>query len=201
MTQPVRPVYRHVLTVAVWAGVLCSIYGWSVGLRPANEPADPKQWQSAFSLPANSTDAISQLLGNPAAVVQMSAGGLQTRFLLAGVIADDSGTGAALISVDGKAPRPYPVGAELAPGVVLHGVMRNQALLSESPDSAVSAVLNLVNVKTAGRDSLQNVGSPAVGQTTPQVAAAISQVTPTQNPQDPPPRLDSRYRMTALPHH
>lgn len=201
MNRKVRPLYRHALTLAVWMGVFGSIYGWSVRLTAEIEPVEPQKKQSAFSLPEDSTKVISQLLGNPSPAGQTSEMSLQTRFLLAGVIADESGRGAALIGVDGKVARPYAVGAELVPGVVLYGVRRHQVLITNGPDPAVSAILTMATVNTIDRGSRQNVYSPAEGQTTSQLSTAVLYAAPVKIPAGPPPRQDSRYRTIALPHH
>lgn len=60
------------------------------------------------------------------------------RFVLFGVIADESGRGAALFSVDGKAARPYRAGQTLANGYVLKKVEGRSAYLvaENSPGDA-----------------------------------------------------------------
>lgn len=63
------------------------------------------------------------------------------RFKVMGVIASASGRGAALIAVDGQAPRAYRVGSELAPGFVLHSVAPSALNLSASPGGNVLVTL------------------------------------------------------------
>lgn len=66
-----------------------------------------------------------------------------TRYALFGVVADNRQQGAALISVDGKPPKPYPVGAELEGGVILQSVGERTVRLGSSLSGPHSIELNL----------------------------------------------------------
>jgi general secretion pathway protein C len=54
---------------------------------------------------------------------------LSSRFVLTGVVADQSHSGAALIAVDGKPPKPFRVGANVDENLVLQSVDSRSAVL------------------------------------------------------------------------
>lgn len=113
------------------------------------------------------------------------------RFKVMGVIASASGRGAALVAVDGQAPRAYRVGSELAPGFVLHSVAPSALNLSASPGGDVLATLpvpepGLSGSATAPGSAIANPdplkeragGGPAAGgsRSNPRGAEASPQV-------------------------
>lgn len=69
------------------------------------------------------------------------------RFVLTGVLADQSQGGAALIAIDGQAPKPYRVGARLDDGLILQGVQRRSAQLGSALRGAPSLTLELPPLK------------------------------------------------------
>ena len=201
VSRPVHPMSRNLVTLAIWAVTLCSIYGWSERLRPRTDPGQPKKMQPTFTLPPHSPDAIGRLLGSTLPIEQTPEGTLRERFLLAGVIADLTGRGAALIGIDGKAARPYSVGAELVPGIILHSVMGNQVVLTGPLHSAVTTVLIMANAKMADGGDVQPVIFPSSTGTMPKIENSLAPVVLLQVPSEPPPRPDSRYRLLIPPHH
>jgi general secretion pathway protein C len=68
---------------------------------------------------------------------------LSSRFTLLGVVAESDGGGAALISVDGKPPKPYRVGAALDEGLVLQSVQARRAAIGASMQSPPAVTLEL----------------------------------------------------------
>lgn len=77
--------------------------------------------------------------GSPALAAPMLA---SSRFALTGVVAGPSQTGAALIAVDGKPPKPFVVGAQVGDGWVLRSVQARRAVLAQ-PEAADAAALVL----------------------------------------------------------
>ena len=78
------------------------------------------------------TAAGQALAFGPAAPVVAAAPTLASRFQLQGVMAGGPNAGAALIAVDGKAAKPYRVGAALEGGLVLQSVQRRSVRLAPS---------------------------------------------------------------------
>jgi general secretion pathway protein C len=63
--------------------------------------------------------------------------------VLLGVLADRQQGGAALIAVDGKAAKPYRVGATVDGNLVLQSVAGRHAVLAESVDGPAQITLEL----------------------------------------------------------
>jgi general secretion pathway protein C len=94
--------------------------------------------------------AVARLLGaNPVAASPAGAptASLASRFNLLGVVAARSHSGAALIAVDGKPPRPYRVGSAIEEGLVLQSVQRRRAVLAASAGGPAVLTLELPPAK------------------------------------------------------
>ncbi len=66
-----------------------------------------------------------------------------SRFALAGVVADPSRRGAALISIDGKPPRPFRVGSTVGESYVLQAVGLRSATIGMRADGPAAFTLQL----------------------------------------------------------
>jgi len=97
----------------------------------------------ASAAPADSP-ALARLLGSasPAPSAEPVAGAA-SRFVLAGVVAGGSSGGAALIAIDGKPAKPYPVGSRVDENLVLQSVAPRRALLAAGKDAPVSVTLDM----------------------------------------------------------
>jgi general secretion pathway protein C len=69
------------------------------------------------------------------------------RFVLTGVVADQSQGGAALIAVDGQAPKPFRVGSRLDDGLILQSVQPRSAQLGAALGGTPSLTLELPPLK------------------------------------------------------
>lgn len=109
------------------------------------------------------------------------------RFKVMGVIASASGQGTALVAVDGQPPRPFKVGAELAPGFVIRSVSQKELTLATRPGGDALVTLPLPEPGTAVAGSNNAVG-PVGGEplSGPQTAGSRSnprgQTTPPATP-------------------
>lgn len=75
-----------------------------------------------------------------------------SRFQLTGVVLSRGGSNrnsVALLAVDGKPPRPYRVGANLADGVVLHSVAPGKVMLASSSQAKPELVIELPKITSA----------------------------------------------------
>ncbi len=72
---------------------------------------------------------------------------MSSRFVLLGVLAENSGTGAALIAVDGKPAKPFRVGNEVIAGYTLESVKSRVAILQNSTGNSSRVVLEMVPLK------------------------------------------------------
>jgi len=134
-------------TFLVWALVAASAAYWGLKMsaRSAGIPVAPP----AVRAPAAADPvAVAKLLGaSPAVAGTPAAPSLASRFALVGVVANASHQGAALISVDGKPPRPYRVGASIEEGLVLQSVESRRAVLSAKADGPAAVTLELPQLK------------------------------------------------------
>lgn len=124
------------VTALIWALAAASALSWALRwAQPVSAPAGlplAVTGSGADGLPR--PEELARLLGaiKSVAINQDAARG-DARFSLKGVVAGTQGqSGAALLSVDGKPPRPYRVGAEIEPGLMLQSVGPRQAVLAAS---------------------------------------------------------------------
>lgn len=145
MTSPYSAARWHapLATTGLWALAAGAAVFW--GLRLAS-PADAVAAAATMpraSMPADS-DAVARLLGVlPASSTAPVAPEAASRFALSGVVADPSKQGAALISIDGKPPRPFRVGSKVGEGYVLQSVGVRAATLGAQLDGPAAFTLQL----------------------------------------------------------
>jgi general secretion pathway protein C len=129
-------------TFLLWGLAAASAVYWAIklGSGPGTVPIAPP----APSAPAPDPAAIARLLGStPVAAAAAPVASLSSRFTLLGVVAESDGGGAALISVDGKPPKPYRVGASVDEGLVLQSVQARRATIGTSMQSPPAVTLDL----------------------------------------------------------
>jgi general secretion pathway protein C len=130
-----------VVTLLVWGAVAFSAVTW--GLRWSATGAAPSNATSAAqALPDVDLSAAARSLG-AAPVQAATALTLASRFQLQGVMAGGPNAGAALIAVDGKAAKPFRVGAVVADGMVLQSAQGRRVILGASVDGAQTLLLEL----------------------------------------------------------
>ncbi len=104
------------------------------------------------AMPANGSNfaaldpqAVARALGGAGAAQPSGpqAASARTAYVLLGVLADGQHGGAALIAVDGKAAKPYRVGAVVDGNLVLQSVVGRRAVLATSVDGPAQMTLEL----------------------------------------------------------
>lgn len=133
---------RRLLTLALWALCGVSMAWWGLKLSQPRMPAGaPLAGQEAL---VADTQALSRILGAEAAPARMAGAAAPARFVLSGVLAGTrSGDGAALIAIDGKPAKPYRVGAELEPGLVVQSLGAREVHLGAAVDGDPAMTLEL----------------------------------------------------------
>ena len=186
-----RTLWLRIATFLVWLLAAASTVYWA--LQFVSSPTAPGSAVVAAPAPGYGTvdtQALAKGLGGgnslrdasaeaePAALSAFQA----ARFVLTGVVVNKNASGVALLSVDGKPPRPYRVGAALADGIVLHSVSPGKAMLAASMDTAPGLTLALpqqssavVGTAIAMRPALPQLAIPAV-------ASGALQTNPNANP-------------------
>lgn len=86
---------------------------------------------------------VALALGGGKQPVTASAVPAASRYVLTGVVADQSQGGAALIAVDGKPPKAVRVGATVDGSLVLQSVTARRAVLAADAKSPASVTLEL----------------------------------------------------------
>jgi general secretion pathway protein C len=105
-----------------------------------------------------------------------------SRFALSGVVADPSKQGAALISIDGKPPRPFRVGSSVGDNYVLQSVGLRSATIGTQADGPAAFTLQL---PVRAPISVSSPGLPAVPMSAPPAVVAPPQLQPQQPQQQP----------------
>ncbi len=124
-------------TLAIWLALGWSGSAWvlrALQPTPAAQGLAPSQPGAALSVapgPALVGPEAARLLGAPATtgVEVVASPNLASRLKLVGVASAGAKRGAALIGIDGQAPKPYQIGREVVDGLVLQSVDRLGARL------------------------------------------------------------------------
>jgi general secretion pathway protein C len=110
---------------------------------PMREAGRPLPLPSAHEdVPLASATVVAQLLGAGALPVPVALEA-SSRFRLTGVISSGGGGGVALVSIDGKPPKPYRVGSTLEEGLVLQSVEQRRVALAADAHAPASMHLEL----------------------------------------------------------
>ncbi|KLN57702.1 type II secretion system protein N [Variovorax paradoxus] len=145
MTSPYSAARWHapVATTGLWALAAGAAVFWGLRLAAPPEPVPAAATMPRASVSADA-DAVARLLGvvsaNEAAPAAPEAA---SRFALSGVVADSLNQGAALISIDGKPPRPFRVGSRVGDNYVLQSVGVRAATLGTSAQGPAAFTLQL----------------------------------------------------------
>jgi general secretion pathway protein C len=148
---------------------------WALRLASPTDAVAAAATMPRPSVTADS-DAVARLLGVlPASRTAQVAPEAASRFALSGVVADPSKQGAALISIDGKPPRPFRVGSSVGDNYVLQSVGLRSATIGTQADGP--AAFTLISVSSPGL--------PAVPMSAPPAVVATPQLQPQQPQQQP----------------
>lgn len=130
---------QRLTTLALWALCGVSLAWWGLRLTQGSAPA--RAPLAVSQAPALDAQALARLLGAEAAPAPAAA---PTRLTLLGVLAGTvSGDGAALIAIDGKPAKPYRVGREVEPGLVVQSLGAREAHLGSAVDGPPTMTLEL----------------------------------------------------------
>lgn len=129
-------------TFVLWGLAAASAVYW--GMKLSSSTGSGALAPPAPNAPGSDPAAIGRVLGATAsAPTAAPVASLSSRFALLGIVAEPDGGGAALISVDGKPPRPYRVGAMVDEGLVLQSVQPKRASMGASMQAPAAVTLEL----------------------------------------------------------
>jgi general secretion pathway protein C len=127
---------------ALWLLVAASAVYW--GLKLAARPAAVSAPAPGRATVAVDPGAVARLLGGAPVGAVAAAPSLASRFSLVGVVAGArSGGGAAVISVDGKAAKPFRVGSAVDENLVVRSVEGRRAVLGAPGEGPPALTLEL----------------------------------------------------------
>ncbi|MEP7056245.1 MAG: hypothetical protein ABI809_00525 [Caldimonas sp.] len=164
----------------IWGLIAATAVFWALRLG-VQAPAAPPHAVAVDDVATGSGDLV-RLLGAPpvATPVAVAAPEASSRFRLLGIMAprqapaDGSNHGGlALIAVDGKPPRAYPVGAHLDGDLVLQSVSLRTASIG-SPAGTESLILEIPRMPVAAKGTLPPFGAPAPAAPVPPVPAQFN---------------------------
>jgi general secretion pathway protein C len=130
-------------TLVLWTAAAAVVAFWVLkfaGLSGQTSQA-PTVARSTPAEPA--TADVQKALGAASASAVVVTPDTGARFALSGVVALHSGQGAALIAVDGQAPKAFKVGQVVADGWVLLSLAPRQARLATSLDGPTALTLDM----------------------------------------------------------
>ncbi|RTQ34767.1 hypothetical protein EJP69_10170 [Variovorax gossypii] len=145
MTSPYSAARWHapLATTGLWALAAGAAVFWALRLASPTDVVAAAATMPRPSVAADS-DSVARLLGVlPASRTAPVAPEAASRFALSGVVADPSKQGAALISIDGKPPRPFRVGSTIGESYVLQSVGLRSATIGMQADGPAAFTLQL----------------------------------------------------------
>jgi len=178
-TEPWKPWLPRLAAFAVALLLAASVVYWAMRWPSAEAGAGLPPPLAHEDLPAASVGQVARLLGAAMAGPQAEAPGAPeagSRFRLTGVLGLGSGQGVALVSVDGKPSKAYPVGSKLDEGWVVQSVGPRTVALGEQAAGASRLKLEL----PVGQPALPGQAPPPAPQLTQ--AAALPAPTPAAAP-------------------
>lgn len=130
----------------MWVLASASIVFWGLRIAAPPESAAPPALVSGPI--AVDTAEVAKAFGatTTRASLTPDAG---NRFVLLGVVSDEEQRGAALIAVDGKAPRPFRIGQQVGDGYILQAVDVRAAKLGAGADTPTLLTLQMPKPEAA----------------------------------------------------
>jgi general secretion pathway protein C len=138
--------WPRVMTLVLWAVAAASLAGWGLRLGGGLKPGQVAPVAMTAEVAVDPA-SVARLLGaaEPSAAALVPAAA--NRFVLLGVVAGRSNTGAALIAVDGKPGRAFRVGSKIDEGVMLQAVEPRRVRLGSAADAATTLTLEMPAIR------------------------------------------------------
>lgn len=182
-----RLMLARLIAFCVWALAAGSVVFWALrlGVQPAGVPGHALSVTSEVSNSA----AVVRMLGGATVVASASAApepALASRFRLIGVMAPQpgaTGSGVALIAVDGKPGKPYALGGQVEGELVLQSLTHRTAAIGPSGAPAVLTLeLPLLPPPQTGSLPAAGAAAGAPAAVVPPPAPPVQQAAPSQPP-------------------
>jgi general secretion pathway protein C len=155
--------WPRLATALVWLLLGLSATYWLLQWRGAQQSAVVRAPLASTAVPVLNADAgeLEKILGVTAAgpVAAAPVAAVSSRFSLVGVVRVAGRSSVAVIATDGQAAKPYRVGAQVEPGLVLKSVGVKTASLA--PEAGLPATVTLEMAQAPGAVTVNFTPSPA----------------------------------------
>lgn len=121
--------YPRLCALGFAAAAVTSAVFWALRISPPTELLPPISQESAISGAMDVAGVTRALGGAMSLAVAAPTVTEASRFTLIGVLAHPNSSGAALIAVDGQAPKTFSVGRNIVDGLVLMSVLPRRVLI------------------------------------------------------------------------
>ena len=134
----------RLVTLGLAAGLAYSAVAWIQAWRAVAYRTPSSAAIAGAAPPLVDSGAVAGALGVASQqLAQPAAALMDQRMRLLGVVAGGREQGVALIALDGKAPKPYAVGAQVTDGLLLQRLMPRSAELGPAQQGPASVTLEL----------------------------------------------------------
>jgi general secretion pathway protein C len=135
-------------TLLIWTAAAAVVAYWVLQFAGVSGPGSqaPTVARSTSVEPALAD--VQKALGAASAVQTTTTVEANARFVLSGVVALNSGQGAALIAVDGQAPKAFKVGQPVVDGLLLQSLAPRQARLAATAEGPTVSTLDMPALPT-----------------------------------------------------
>jgi general secretion pathway protein C len=132
-----------VSTLLIWTAAAAGVAYWTLQFAGVSGPASQAATVARSPSAEPAAADVQKALGVASAPTVVATADTSGRVVLSGVVAWNSGQGAALIAVDGQAPKAFKVGQAVAEGWVLQSLAARQARLAVSTDGPALITLDM----------------------------------------------------------
>ncbi len=142
-TSPASRWLASLSTLVIWTAAAAGVAYWTLQFAGVSGPASQAATVARSPSAEPAASDVQKALGVATAPTVVATADASGRFVLSGVVAWSSGQGAALIAVDGQAPKAFKVGQAVADGLVLQSLQARQARLAVSADGPALITLDM----------------------------------------------------------
>jgi len=130
-------------TLLIWTAAAAVLAYWVLQFAGVSGPASQAGTLARSAAVEPALADVQKALGSVAATPSADISDANARCVLSGVVALNSGQGAALIAVDGQPPKAFKVGQTVVEGLLLQSLAPRQARLAATLDGPTLSRLDM----------------------------------------------------------
>ena len=142
-------------TLAVWTAAAAVVAYWVLQFAGVSGVASQAATVARSTTAEPDLADVQKALGAASASQTPATMDVNARLVLSGVVALNSGQGAALIAMDGQAPKAFKVGQTVVDGLLLQSLGPRQARLAATIDGPAISSLNMPALATPATGAQQ----------------------------------------------